>query len=258
MKVVFILLIIIYLAAVSYIYFTQDAQIFNKNAITPMPDFKLENTEQISLHVKENVILDGVYKHSKNKDAPLLIYFGGNSDDATRILLHVKKLSDFDILSFNYRGYMKSTGEPSETNLFSDALSIYDTYAKDKKVILVGRSLGTGVATYLASKRNIAGLILITPYDSIAAIAKKKYPIFPIDLLLRHKFESTTYMLHVKNLVSIIEVKNDDITPLYHLNQLLKTIINLSLHVRLEDTTHGDILTHPEFEKSLINMIKEF
>jgi len=258
MKIVFILIIVIYAAAMSYMYLTQNSQVFNKDAITPMPDFKLENTEKISLHVRDNVVLDGVYKHAKNEDAPLLIYFGGNADDATRILLHVKNLTDFDIISFNYRGYMKSTGEPSEINLFSDALTIFDTYAQDKKVILIGRSLGTGVATYLASKRDIKGLILITPYDSIVAIAKKKYPFLPIDLLLRHKFESTTYMLHVKSPVSIIEVKDDDVTPLYHLNQLLKTIPNLSLHVRLEDTTHGDVLTHPKFEESLINMIKEF
>jgi len=258
MKFIIIGIIFVYFIVLSYIYLTQDEKIFNKNAIELLPTFKVANMEHISLHVGDNAILDGVYKHSKKQNAPLLIYFGGNADDATRILLHVEGLVDFDIVSFNYRGYLKSTGKPSEKYLFSDALSIYDKYSKDRKTIIIGRSLGTGVATYLASKREIKGLVLITPYNSIASIAQRKYPIFPINLLLRHKFNSVKYMLHVKAPVSIIEVDNDQVIPHYHLLKLKKVIPNLSLHVILKDTTHADVLTHNKFEKNLQSILGEF
>jgi pimeloyl-ACP methyl ester carboxylesterase len=258
MKVVFFSLVILYFGALAYIYLTQNMQIFNYTFIKKVEPFKLANMQNISLHVDEDVELFGVYKTSEIKDAPLIIYFGGNSDDATRILLHVKGLNDFDIVSFNYRGYVKSTGEPSEKALFADALKIYDAFAKDKKVILIGRSLGSGVATYLASKRRVAGVILITPYDSISSMAKAKYPIFPIDLLLKHKFESIKHVLHVKAPVGLIEVKDDDVVSKEHFDKLKQKVPNLSLHVELEDTTHGEVLTHPLFEESLKKIIESF
>jgi hypothetical protein len=257
MQLLILSALILYCGAMAYIYFTQEEQVFNRAAIDENEPFILENMEKISYHAEENVILDGALKHSKKKDAPLLLYFGGNADDATRILLHVKNLSAFDILAFNYRGYMQSTGRPSEKNLFSDALKLLDTYGKNKKVIVIGRSLGSGVATYLASKREVQGLILITPYDSIVSIAKKKYPIFPINTLLKYKFQSVKYMPQVKTPVGLIEVKDDETVPVSHFNALKKTVLNLSLYVRLEGTTHGDVLTYKDFEKSLKEMIEK-
>lgn len=258
MKLIFIGLIVIYFGALAYIYFTQNMQIFNAAFIKEKESFIVKNMENISLHVDENVRLEGVYKKSSKKDAPLVIYFGGNADDATRILLHVKSLDEVDILSFNYRGYVKSSGKPSEKALFGDALRIYDEYAKDKKVILIGRSLGTGVASYLASKREVAGVILITPYDSIVSIAKRKYPIFPIDILLRHKFESTKYISQVKAPVSLIEVKDDNVITKWHFDKIKEKVPNLSKHVLLENTTHGEVLEHPLFEEKIKEMIEKF
>lgn len=242
----------------AYLYFFQNSIVFNAKAIEETKMFKLQNVERISFEVEDGIILDGVYKKSSNLDAPLMIYFGGNADDATKILLHVKDINDFDIVSFNYRGYVKSNGNPSQKALFSDALKIYDKFAKNKKVVLIGRSLGTGVATYLASKRDILGLILITPYDSIASIAKKKYPIFPIDFLLKHKFESDKYMQNITKPVGLIEVQNDTIVTKYHFDKIKEKVSNLALHVKLENTTHAEVLKHPDFEKNLKNIIDRF
>ncbi len=257
MRTILFGIVILYLGALAYIYFTQNSQLFNRASIDKNPSFELKNMEHISLHVEQNVVLNGVYKHSLMKNAPLLIYFGGNADDATRILLYTKSLTDFDIVAFNYRGYLKSTGEPGEQNFFSDALKIFDKYAQNRKVIIIGRSLGTAVATYTASQRKNDGLILITPFDSIASIAKKKYPIFPIDLMLKNKFESIKYMPDVKSPVSIIEVKNDKVVPHSNLEKLKETVPNLSSLVVLENTTHADVLEQKDFKKVLKEMIEK-
>jgi predicted alpha/beta-fold hydrolase len=258
MKLFIIGFIFLYLGAAFYLYITQDSKIFRPDLIETDEPVVLENTKQISFRVEDDVTLDGVYKKSENENVPLIIYFGGNSDDATRILLHVKSLKSFDIVAFNYRGFVKSTGKPSQTALFSDALKIYDKYGKNRKVILVGRSLGTGVATYLASKRDIKGLILITPYDSIASIGQKMYPFLPVKLLSKHKFESVKYMLDVKAPVGLIEVENDETIAKYHFDKLKEKVQNLALHVELKNTTHGDVLNHPDFEKTIKQMIKDF
>mgnify|MGYP002713212398 CR=1 FL=1 len=248
-------MVLAYLGAVAYLYFFQNRLLFNTQAIDKHPPFHMPNTKRLSLKIDHDVILDGIYRYANHKDAPLIIYFGGNADDATRILLHVQHLRDFDWLAFNYRGYLKSSGNPSEKNLFSDALKIYDTYGADKKVILIGRSLGTGVATYLASQRNVSGLVLITPYDSIASIAKENYPIFPIGLLLKNKFESTKYMAHVKNPVSLIEVAGDTMITHKHFVKLKESVPNLSSSITLTGSTHADVLENKDFEKTLKEVI---
>lgn len=254
MSIVILLLFFGYFAAMAYLYFFQSSLIFKALSIEEQAPFSLLDTKHISLHVKE-AVLQGVYKKAKNQNAPLILYFGGNADDATRFLLHVRNIDTFDIVAFNYRGYVNSTGKPSQEALFSDAKKIYDTYAKEKEVVLVGRSLGTGVVSYLASQRAVKSLILITPYDSIVSMAKKQYPLFPIDFLLKHKFESDKYILHVKVPVHLIEVKDDTVVPKYHFDKLRKNIQNLGLHVELSDTTHGEVLAHRDFEKTMKRML---
>lgn len=258
MKFVLLGFIFVYVCVVVYIYVTQDSKVFNPNLIENREPISLKNSERLSLKVEDGVVLDGIYKKAEQENTPLIIYFGGNADDSTRILLHVKSLKDFDIVSFNYRGFAKSGGKPSEKALFSDALKVYDEFAKDKPIILIGRSLGTGVATFLASKRDVDGLILITPYDSIASIGQKIYPYLPVKLLSKHKFESVRYMLDVKAPVGLIEVQDDETIDKYHFDKLMDKVPNLALHVELKDTTHGDVLTHSDFETSIKDMIKRF
>ena len=251
MKKILVGIIALYLVAMGYLYFTQDAQLFNVKAIEKQAAVSGENIEPISLHVQEDVILKGVLRNEEQSDAVLILYFGGNADDATRFVLHTKELQGCDIVAFNYRGYVESTGIPSEEALLSDALKIYDTYAKGRKVVVIGRSLGSGVATYLASKRVVDGLVLLTPYDSILSIAKLKYPFFPIDLLLKNKFETVNYLPLVKAKIAVVEVENDATIPRYHFEKLLEAMPTKPLHVILTNTTHGKILEHSAFTKEL-------
>lgn len=256
MKFIVLTIALFYMCAMGYVYFTQDSQIFNRDGIDAHEPFVLDGMENVSLHV-DGAVLDGVYRRSLRDDAPLILYFGGNADDATRILLRIPHIDDYDIASFNYRGYIKSTGTPSQKALFSDALSIYDTYAKERQTILIGRSLGTGVATYLASKRQVKGVILITPFDSLTSIAKKKYPFFPINLLLNHPFNSIDNVENIGAPIGLIEVADDAVVTKYHFERLKAKIPHIASHVTLQDTTHAQVLTHPDFEKTIDSMLKE-
>lgn len=249
-------IVALYLGAMGYLFSMQDALLFNAQAIEKQGKVSGENIETISLNVSDNAVLDGVYQKSGLEEAPLIIYFGGNADDATRFVLYVKDIKGYDIVSFNYRGYVASTGKPSEKAFFEDALKIYDTYAKGKKVIVIGRSLGTGVASYLASKRDVQGLVLITPYDSIASIAKRKYPFFPIDAILKHQFNTLKLIPQIKTKMAVMEVENDTTIPRYHLEQLLKVMPQSLLHVTLTNTTHGNVLGAENFEKELQLILK--
>jgi len=221
----------LYGASLLYLYFTQEGSIFNAKAAKFEP-FTCKDCADITLNTKDKALLWG--KSRLNKSTKLLIYFGGNADDATTILKYLDPNLQMQIVAFNYRGYGKSSGKPTQKSLFSDALTIYDTYALGKEVVVMGRSLGTGVATYLASKRLVNHLILITPYDSIREIARAKYPYFPISWLIKHPFDSTKYTPKIQSKISVVEVLNDKVVP------------NM-----IDKTTHGEVLDKIDFNSLL-------
>ncbi len=240
-----------------YIYVTQDAQIFNIKGIEKSDVVQSSDTQEVSLQAK-GALLQGKVRKTEDDSKKLVLYFGGNANDATHFLDYTHALKGYDVLCFNYRGYGLSSGEPSERALFEDALLIYDTYAKDKSVVLVGRSLGSGVASYVASKRKVQGLVLITPYDSISAMAKKKYPFLPIDFLLKHTFNSLQYVRSVRAPIAVMEVENDTTIPRFHLERLLEALPHKPYHVSLTHTTHGTVLSHPDFTTHLQKLLGKF
>ena len=236
-------------------YFTQEAKIFNSSAIVKKEPLQGNNLNYISLHVKD-ALLEGL--HVKNNSDTLLLYFGGNADDATQFPSFIPDLH-VDMIMFNYRGYVKSTGSPSQDALFSDALKIYDTYALTyNQVIIVGRSLGTAVASYLSSQRKANLTIFITPFDSMESLAMANHPWLPVKILLKHPFYSKKYIASVKHSISIMEVDKDSVTPKVHLESFMQNIINLKEHYVFYNTTHGKVLEHPEFSKVFQKMIKDF
>lgn len=150
---------------------------------------------------------------------PLVIYFGGNAEEVSWLVPEFSRVPDWAALLVNYRGYGLSQGQPSETTLYRDALALYDRATRrddidSRRVIAIGRSLGTGVATYLASQRPVAGVVLISPYDSLVQVARAAYPFLPVDLLLRHRFDSAARApsIHAP-LLALVAARDNVIRP---------------------------------------------
>jgi len=127
--------------------------------------------------------------------APVVIYFGGNAEEVSWTLADARWPREWTIVAVNYRGYGGSEGTPGERELSADALAIYDAVAAREgvdrsRIVTFGRSLGTALATHVAALRPIAGVVLVSPYDSLAAIGNHHYPWLPVSLLLRHRFDA--------------------------------------------------------------------
>ncbi len=164
---------------------------------------------------------------SGNAKRPLVIYFGGNAEEVSHLAEYNNHFSPCILALVNNRGFGRSSGSPSEKSMFSDALSIYDHLKvrpgiDAERIIIAGRSIGTGVATYLSSKRPVAATILITPYESMTAVAQEKYPFIPISLLLKHPFASEVYAETINTPVLVLIAKNDAVIPAPHAYNLLK------------------------------------
>lgn len=186
-----------------------------------------------------------------------LIYFGGNGDDVSAYLgSFADSISEPNLFLVNYRGYGGSTGSASEAALFADALAVYDhVRTKYSNISVVGRSLGSGVAVYLASVRKVEKLVLITPYDSIENVAKKHFPIFPIGLLLTDKYDSASRIKDVTAQTLIILAETDKTIPLENSQLLIAQFTEKQATVyTLSGTTHGSVV----FSKEYLPLIRNF
>jgi uncharacterized protein len=157
-----------------------------------------------------------------------LIYFGGNAEDVSaNLAAYADAFPGHAIYLMHYRGYGGSSGKPTEQALHADAQVLFDkVYAEHPEVVVVGRSLGSGVAVRLASQRPIHRLVLVTPYDSIQEIAAQQLPFFPVRWLLTDKFESWRHAPKVAAPTLLIGAEFDEVIPRASTNNLKATFAN--------------------------------
>ncbi|MCP3888995.1 MAG: alpha/beta hydrolase [Desulfobulbaceae bacterium] len=187
----------------------------------------------------------------------LVIYYGGNAED---VYLNVDEFEALQAatLFVAYRGYGPSGGQPAEADIFADALAIYDDIKsryKSQKTYLMGRSLGSGVACYVASKRKVDGTILVTPYDTLVAVAKTAYPWLPVSQLLKHRFSSIDYVRNVKSPFLVLYGGRDQIVRPERTRRLLDYIRSDQEAVLIEKGDHGTIDMYPEYWRHILAFI---
>jgi hypothetical protein len=180
-----------------------------------------------------------------------IIYFGGRSEEVSWLTGVWSHLGDMHLLAVNYRGYGASEGRASETALFSDALELYDWLGSQPEVdssrqAVVGRSLGTGVATFVAAHRPVAAAVLVTPYDSILEIAGGRFPFVPVRLLLRYRFESLHFAGVARAPVLVLMAERDSVVPPDHTYRLIDAWAGDKQVVRILGSDHSDIQLNPQ------------
>ena len=192
--------------------------------------------------------LQGLTQDRQAKGA--LIYFGGNAEDVSYSLPGLANaFPDHAVYLLHYRGYGGSTGAPSEAALIADALVLFDqVYAEHKSIVVVGRSLGSGVAVQLASQRPVARLVLVTPYDSIAEIAARQFPVFPVRWLLRDKFESSKFAPQITVPTLIIAAEHDEVIPRARTDALFNSFrAGVAVFKVIARTGHNTISDSPDY-----------
>jgi len=144
-----------------------------------------------------------------------LIYFGGNAEDVSwNLPAFSRAFPEHSIYLLHYRGYGESSGKPSEEAIHADSLALFDkVHAEHAEITVVGRSLGSGVATRLTSERPVSRLLLVTPYNSFQDLGAAQYPFFPVRWLLKDKFESWRYAARITVPTLLIAAEHDEVIP---------------------------------------------
>lgn len=190
---------------------------------------------------------------------PLVLYFGGNAEEVSWMLEFAEIFAGWDLALFNYRGYGLSSGKPSERVLLMDALTIYDYFASQpeidaNRIVVIGRSLGSGVASYLASQRPVYGVLLVTPFDSITAVARGFYPFLPVRWLLGDLYDSAALAPQITTPLRMIVAGRDEIIASQHSQRLFAVWGGPKDRVLIADAGHNDLQQYREYWQA----IKEF
>lgn len=179
---------------------------------------------------------------------PAVLYFGGRSEEVSWVARDAGRLfPGMTVLAVNYRGYGHSQGFPGEESLVNDARVLYDWLARRGRVdatriAVVGRSLGSGVAVQVALARPARAVVLITPYDSILALAKRRFfRAIPMDIVLKHRFESVKYAPSLTTPTYVLRAASDDVVPHSHTDLLVTKLANLHADETIPGSNHGDI-----------------
>jgi pimeloyl-ACP methyl ester carboxylesterase len=239
-----------YAGLVATLAFTQKRFVFNpSNADCPVvPAADTHEITKRSLPVRDGSRLKGWLLRPNKPDVlnPAIIYYGGRSEEVSWLKGAASWFPSHVILALNYRGYGESDGDPTEKTLFTDGLDQFDWLTKQagvdpNAVTLMGRSLGTGVASYVAAHRPAEKVVLITPYDSILAVARRRFWFTPLSLILRHKFDSIAYAKRAGQPCLALVAEHDDVVPAEHTHKLLQAWQGDTKLVSIPRSDHYDI-----------------
>ena len=245
------------IAAFLLVMFEFQAQaIFPTHAVAapgPLP----RGAERVTIPAPDGNQLHGVHIPPRNasKDRTLILGFAGNawnSEDAASYLHDLYPAAD--IVAFHYRGYRPSTGSPSAAALLEDAPRVYDfavSRVRPKRTVAVGFSIGTGVAAHLAGERPLDGLILVTPFESLKAVASGHYPFLPVGALFRHEMDAAAALKRSKVPTAIVAAEHDTIIPASRTDGLRASVGNLVFDRTIARAGHNDIYQRAEFRDAM-------
>ncbi|MDP2808163.1 MAG: hypothetical protein Q8O74_08540, partial [bacterium] len=222
---------------------------------------KLANVEGITIRTKDGFDIKGWYIGNNSADrSKILLYFGGNAEEVSYMIPEVTEFKNCSIVLMNYRGYGQSQGKPNENNLCGDALVIYDYFIgrpenKDSKIIIMGRSIGTGVAVFLAKNRRCNGVVLVSPYNDFKSLAQYHFPYLPVGPVIKYKFNSGERVPSIKSPLMIMLGTGDKTIPPEQSRLLAQKWGGRVTIKEFEGADHNNLSTYREYWKFINDFI---
>ncbi|QLG47031.1 alpha/beta hydrolase [Costertonia aggregata] len=255
-------LLIFYLLITVMLYFLQEKLIFLPSKLPQDYQYSFAVPHhEFNLTAPDGAVLNGLhFKGTAPKG--VLLYFHGNAGDLSRWgeIAQFFVQQGYDVIIMDYRTYGKSTGKLSEAALHADAQLFYAYALKtydEKAITLYGRSLGTGIATQLASTNAPKQLILETPYYSLVDVAKSRFPFLPVDLLMKYKLKSHEFMNGVTCPVVVFHGTDDAIVPYASGQSLYEAVPHAQKQIfTIKGGGHNNLIEFPEYLESIARVLK--
>ncbi len=213
-------IVILYIVISIALYYLQDYALFKPEKLPVDFQFYYENqeTKEYNLKTRDGAIINGLRFFPKGESKGIVLYLKGNSKSikgwgkfAVDFTRH-----GYNVLMVDYRGFGKSTGRRSQKNIKRDLQVVYNKIKEqtlEDRIILYGRSLGSGFATKLASTNNPKMLILDAPYYSLTKVTGRYMPFMPLSVLIKYPLPTYKWLKYVKCPIHIIHGTNDKLIP---------------------------------------------
>lgn len=254
----------VYVAICSAFYFLQEKIIFKAvpldrdyafNFTQPYKEINLPVTAQKNLNIIQFTVPDSLRKG-------IVLYFHGNRKNITRYALYAPFFTknNYEVWMVDYPGYGKTTGERTEKAMYEDATIVYNmarSLTAKEHIIIYGKSLGTGVATYLASKKDCKRVILETPYYSLYHMIGHFTYIFPIRFLANYDFPSWKYLPQIEAPITIFHGTDDGIIPIRQAKKLSHLFTNkYSELIEVKDGSHNNLYDFKQVRHKLDSLLQ--
>lgn len=256
-----------YCGYLAMLYMGQDSMVFPGRPVDPAREAEIRRyfprLEDFTVTAADGATLRGysLPRTINGQPAPAVLYFCGNAEEQTGFFLwSPNELRPYAVAGVDYRGYGRSDGVPTEATLKSDALAVYDALAaklgEHPRIVVMGRSLGTAMAAYVAARRPVAGIILVTPFSSLAAVGQESHPFVPVRLLLKNPFDVVPDAAKVTAPALFLVAGADRYVPPHHADRLAASWPGPKEVRVIEGTGHGNIVDAPEYWKYVREFVK--
>jgi len=251
--------IIFYLVVCALLYVFQEKVLFFPQELPTTYQYHFNQPfEEINLTNNEGDLLNGLLFKSE-KSRGLVFFLHGNAGALNSWGQVAKFYTDlhYDIFMLDYQGFGKSEGEISSQNeLFDDNQLFYNEMMKnydEKNIIVLGYSLGTGLASKIAADNKPAQLVLLAPYFSLKDVMQHTYPIIPT-FLLKYKIETNLYLDACKMPITIFHGKQDEIIYFGSGQKLKEKYPKKVRFIPLKNQGHNGIMYNPIYQKNFIQL----
>lgn len=263
------LIIILLVAALSYIvfcaifYFTQERYVFSTSKLDKGYSYPFHQPyEELFIRANDGKQLNGLLFPARNSRG--LIFFLHGNDKAMDYWGHFARFytnRGYDIFMFDYRGFGKSEGEiESQQQLLGDVQTAYDEMKKlydESETLIMGYSLGTAPAAWLASANRPAGLILMAPYFDYVRLIQRVCPIIP-RFIVKYKLETHKYLRNCAAPVALFHGDKDKVIEYEHSVQLSRLLKEEDSFITLHGEEHFDLMSNPQYRQELIRLVSSY
>ena len=245
--------VVVYLAGLGVLYFGQRLfQYDTSGTVLDLKDSTLTNASLVQIPTSDGQTITGWYAPPA-PGKPLIVYYRGNSQSFTNEHQRYEQFAadGYGFVAFDYRGFPASPGVLNQNNVLADALAAFDwARAKGFPLVIWGRSLGSGPATYAASIRDADALYLETPFDSAVSVARDRYGFFPVDLLMIDQYPVDQWIKEVTEPVFVAHGTADRTIAEYHGQRVYDLAPNKAGIWIVPGADHSDLWGLGEWDKA--------
>ncbi|HYC39063.1 MAG TPA: alpha/beta fold hydrolase [Chitinophagaceae bacterium] len=256
------ILLAVYVAIGAAFYFLQDRFLFRPVRLENNTPFSFPGAyREINIPVNERETIHLVKFLPDSQAKGMVLYFHGNKRNIGWYARYTREFTrhGYEVLMLDYPGFGKSQGKLTEKKLYEWALQAYrlamSSYPADS-IVIYGKSMGTGIAAWLASARDCRRLILETPYYDLPSAVQHYLPVYPVHWMLHYQLPTYQYLPSVKAPVTIFQGTRDRVIPYRNAARLKPLLKKEDEFVTVKKGRHNDLFDHALVKGKLDSLLR--